>query len=149
VRADLDNHLYRTVCHHRRAAGPRRGPGRRPKLTDPELVCLAVAQVLLGFGSVRRWRRFASRRLGQLFAYLPTASAYNRRFVGPGRWSPGTPRRPHLAGLWVRFGQRLLALATGIWWNWEIGAADKGRVPQSGGNEGVVVNLSDGARAGR
>jgi hypothetical protein len=30
-----------------------------------------------------------------------------------------------LAGVWVRVGQRLLALATGIWWNWEIGAADK------------------------
>jgi hypothetical protein len=25
----------------------------------------------------------------------------------------------------------------------------RGRVPLSGGNEGVVVNLSDGARAGR
>ena len=30
-----------------------------------------------------------------------------------------------LAGVWVRVAQRLLALATGIWWNWEIGAADK------------------------
>jgi hypothetical protein len=27
-------------------------------------------------------------------------------------------------------------------------AASGGRVPWSGGNEGVVVNLSDGARAG-
>jgi hypothetical protein len=29
-----------------------------------------------------------------------------------------------LAGVWVRVTQRLLALATGIWWNREIGAAD-------------------------
>jgi hypothetical protein len=43
------------------------------------LVCLAVAQVLLGFGSERRWLRFAGCRLGHLFPYLPTPSAYNRR----------------------------------------------------------------------
>jgi hypothetical protein len=30
-----------------------------------------------------------------------------------------------LAGVWVRVAQRLLALAAGIWWNWEIGASDK------------------------
>jgi hypothetical protein len=30
-----------------------------------------------------------------------------------------------LAGVWVRVAQRLLALAAAIWWNWEIGAADK------------------------
>jgi hypothetical protein len=59
--------------------GPRSGPGRRPKLSDAELVCLAVAQVLLGCNSERRWLRFADRRLGHLFPYLPTPSAYNRR----------------------------------------------------------------------
>ena len=30
-----------------------------------------------------------------------------------------------LAGVYVRIAQRLLALATAIWWNWEIGALDK------------------------
>jgi hypothetical protein len=30
-----------------------------------------------------------------------------------------------LAGVFVRVPQRLLALAGGIWWNWEIGAPDK------------------------
>ena len=30
-----------------------------------------------------------------------------------------------LAGVYVRIAQRLLALAAAIWWNWEIGAADK------------------------
>jgi hypothetical protein len=39
----------------------------------------AVAQVLLGCGSERRWLRFAGQRLGHLFPYLPTPSAYNRR----------------------------------------------------------------------
>jgi hypothetical protein len=45
----------------------RRGRGRRPRLSDAELVCLAVAQVLLGFHVEYRWIRFAthphSRRL--------------------------------------------------------------------------------------
>jgi hypothetical protein len=85
VRADLDTlciALYVTVDE---LFGPRRGPGRKPKLSDAELVCLAVAQVLLGFGSERRWLRFAGQRLGHLFPYLPTASAYNRRLrrAGP------------------------------------------------------------------
>ena len=30
-----------------------------------------------------------------------------------------------LAGVWVGVGQRLLALAAAIWWNWEIGAPDQ------------------------
>ena len=79
MHADLDTlviALYVTIDEQ---LGPRRGPGRPPRLTDAELVCLAVAQVLLGFGSERRWLRFATRRLGHLFPYLPTASAYNRR----------------------------------------------------------------------
>ncbi len=38
-----------------------------------------MAQVLLGFDTERRWLRFASQRLGHLFPYLPTPSAYNRR----------------------------------------------------------------------
>ena len=65
--------------------GPRTGPGRRPKLSDAELVCLAIAQVLLGCNSERRWLRLAGQRLGHLFPYLPTASAYNRRLrrAGP------------------------------------------------------------------
>jgi hypothetical protein len=79
VHADLDTlvvALYVTVDD---LLGPRQGPGRRPKLSDAELVCLAVAQVLLGCWSERRWLRMANRRLGHLFPYLPTPSAYNRR----------------------------------------------------------------------
>jgi Transposase DDE domain len=79
VHADLDTLVIALYVTIDELLGPRRGPGRRPKLSDPELICLAVAQVLLGFGSERRWLGFAGRRLGHLFPYLPTASAYNRR----------------------------------------------------------------------
>jgi Transposase DDE domain len=57
----------------------RRGPGRRPKLSDAELVCLAVAQVLLGYDSERRWLRAVGDRLGHLFPYVCGQAAYNRR----------------------------------------------------------------------
>ena len=85
MHADLDTlvvALYVTIDD---LLGPRTGPGRPPKLSDAELVCLAVAQVLLGFDTERRWLRFASQRLGHLFPYLPTPSAYNRRLrrAGP------------------------------------------------------------------
>jgi hypothetical protein len=79
VHADLDTlvtALYVTIDD---LFGPRHGPGRKPKLSDAELVCLAVAQVLLGFDTERRWLRFAGQRLGHMFPYLPTPSAYNRR----------------------------------------------------------------------
>ena len=58
---------------------PRRGPGRRPTLSDAELVCLAVAQVLLGYRSERRWLRAVAGRLGHLFPYVCGQAAYNRR----------------------------------------------------------------------
>ena len=58
---------------------PRRGPGRRPRLSDAELVCLAVAQVLLGYDSERRWLRAVNGRLGHLFPYVCGQAAYNRR----------------------------------------------------------------------
>jgi hypothetical protein len=36
-----------------------RRPGHPARLSQPELVCLAVAQALLGFHSEHRWIRFA------------------------------------------------------------------------------------------
>jgi len=53
--------------------------GRPPQLTDSELVCLAVAQALLGYHSESRWLRAARRRLGHLFPYLPKQPGYNKR----------------------------------------------------------------------
>jgi hypothetical protein len=58
---------------------PRRGPGHPPKLADSELICLAVAQVLLGYRSERRWLRAVTTRLGHLFPYVCGQAAYNRR----------------------------------------------------------------------
>jgi len=50
-----------------------------PKLTDAELVTLAVLQALLGFCSEARWLRYAHAHLGQLFPYLPQQPGYNKR----------------------------------------------------------------------
>jgi hypothetical protein len=57
----------------------RSGPGRRPKITDAELIALAIAQVFLDCPSERRFLRFARERLGHLFPYIPGQPAYNRR----------------------------------------------------------------------
>ena len=59
-------------------AGIRR-VGRPPQLTDSELVCLAVAQVLLGYASESHWLRAARRRLDHLFPHLPKQPGYNKR----------------------------------------------------------------------
>jgi hypothetical protein len=53
--------------------------GRPPKLSDAELLTLAVAQVLLGFRSETRWLRFVPRALPAAFPYLPRQSGYNKR----------------------------------------------------------------------
>jgi len=59
---------------------PRRPRARRnPKITDAELVCLAVAQILLDIPSERRFLRFAMCRLGHLFPYLPKQPGYSKR----------------------------------------------------------------------
>ena len=53
--------------------------GLQPRLTDAELVTLAVMQALLGFTSESRWIRHARACLGHLFPYLPGQPGYNRR----------------------------------------------------------------------
>ena len=45
----------------------RSGPGQRPEVTDAELVCVAVAQVLLRFDGERHWLRAAPRQVGTCF----------------------------------------------------------------------------------
>jgi hypothetical protein len=59
--------------------GGRTRTGRPPKLSDAELLTLAVAQVLLGFRSEARWLRFVPRALPGAFPYLPGQSGYNKR----------------------------------------------------------------------
>ena len=53
--------------------------GITPKLTDAELVTLAVMQALLGFTSESRWLRHARAHLGHLFPCLPLQPGYNKR----------------------------------------------------------------------
>ncbi|WP_232524229.1 hypothetical protein [Nocardiopsis gilva] len=55
-----------------------RTPGPSRLLTDAELVCVAIAQVLLGCDSERRWMRTAPTRIDHLFPRLPGQSEYNR-----------------------------------------------------------------------
>ncbi|MEV6319850.1 IS982 family transposase [Nocardia sp. NPDC051787] len=53
--------------------------GFAPRLTDAELVTLAVMQSLLGFTSETRWLRFARTHLRHMFRYLPKQPGYNKR----------------------------------------------------------------------
>ncbi|MCF6429268.1 MULTISPECIES: IS982 family transposase [Amycolatopsis] len=53
--------------------------GRPPRLSDAELLTLAVAQVLLGVRSEARWLRFVPRHVPGAFPYLPGQSGYNKR----------------------------------------------------------------------
>ncbi len=62
----------------------RSGPGQRPEVTDAELVCLAVAQVLLRFDDERHWLRAAVSRVGHLFPRLLRQSEYNYRVRAAG-----------------------------------------------------------------
>jgi len=64
------------------ALGSRRGPGRPLEVTDAELVCLAVAQVLLRYNDERHWLRAAPHRVGHLFPRLLSQSEYNQRLKG-------------------------------------------------------------------
>jgi hypothetical protein len=57
----------------------RSGPGQRPEVTDAELACLAVAQVLLRYDDERHWLRAAASRVGHLFPRLLGQSEYNQR----------------------------------------------------------------------
>jgi hypothetical protein len=53
--------------------------GISPRLSDAELVTLAVMQALLGYTSESRWLRHARSHLGHLFPYLPHQPGYNKR----------------------------------------------------------------------
>lgn len=57
----------------------RRRFGRPPLISDSELICLAIAQVLLDCPNERRFLRLASQRLGHLFPYIPGQSGFNKR----------------------------------------------------------------------
>ena len=58
--------------------------GIGPRLSDAELVTLAVMQALLGFSSEARWLRHARAHLRHLFPYLPQQPGYNKRLRAAG-----------------------------------------------------------------
>jgi len=65
-------------------ANPQQAPARpqvgiAPRISDAELVTLAVMQALLGYVSEARWLRFAGAGLTHLFPYLPEQPGYNKR----------------------------------------------------------------------
>ena len=86
VTTDLDTlltALYVLIDDHV-IPSARRRPGRPVKLSDAELVCLAVAQVLLGARSEHHWLRVCRARLGHLFPYLPKQPGYHKRLKAAG-----------------------------------------------------------------
>jgi hypothetical protein len=99
VDADLDTlatALYVTIDDLLQQA-PHLAPWRprvgiAPKLSDAELVTLAVMQALLGFVSEARWLRYAGRHLRHLFPYLPGQSGYNKRLRRTGELLSATIR---------------------------------------------------------
>ena len=72
-----------------------------PKLSDAELITLAVLQALAGFVSETRWLRYARDHLRHLFPYLPRQSGYNKRL--------------RAAGHQLKAMIRLLAVASAAW----------------------------------
>ena len=92
-----------------RPGGQRRGPGRPAVVSDAELVCLAVAQVLLSYNDEHHWLRAAPSRVGHLFPRLLSQPAYNRRLRAVAdlmdaalRWLADTLRPPpNCCGCWM------------------------------------------------
>ncbi len=142
MRTDLDTlliALYVLVDDHVIAPQDRR-PGRPKQLSDAELVCLAVAQVLLGARSEHHWLRLCYGRLGHLFPYRPKQPGYHKRLKAAApllcktmlhlarlcpSWADRHGGRTP-SGVIARVAQRLLALAAVIWHNWKIDAPVKG-----------------------
>jgi hypothetical protein len=100
--------------------------GFAPKLTDAELVTLAVLQALLGYCSDARWLRYARAHLGQLFPYLPKQPGYNKRL--------------RAAADLIRHLIRVLATDTS-WWTDDVWVADS--TPVECGRSTQTVHRSE------
>lgn len=84
MRADLDTLLIAVYCaacslFPAPPAEQKRRRGRPQKISDNELICLMVAQMLLGIPSERRFLPIAGWRLLHLFPTLPSQTSYNER----------------------------------------------------------------------
>ena len=53
--------------------------GYPPRISDAELIALAVMETLLGYTSERRFLRYAHKHLTSIFPYIPQQSGYNKR----------------------------------------------------------------------
>ena len=89
---DLDTlatRLYVTIddalIDHPQWAPERPAVGIAPKLTDAELVTLAVIQALLGFTSEAQFIRHAQAHLRPWFPYVPDRPGYNKRLRRSGQ----------------------------------------------------------------
>ena len=86
MHADLDDLLTALYVLVDDLLPTRRGAGRRPRISDAELITLAVAQILLRCHSERRFLRLARKLLFRLFPYSPkqpaTRSGCGRRRRG-------------------------------------------------------------------
>jgi Transposase DDE domain len=108
VHADLDSLLTALYVLADDLLPARTGAGRRPRITDAELIALAVAQIVLQCHSERRFLRLARRRLSHLFPYIPKQPGYNKRLR---RLAPQICMViGHLARISPSFGDRLRLL---------------------------------------
>lgn len=57
----------------------RPGVGIAPRLSDAELLTMAVLQALLGFANEAQWIRYARQHLAALFPYIPARPGYDKR----------------------------------------------------------------------
>ncbi len=80
--------------------------GIAPRLTDVELVTLAMMQAMLGFTSEAKWLRRARAHLRHLFPYLPKQPGYNKRL--------------RKAAELLRRVTPLLATDTSVWSDWIV-----------------------------
>jgi hypothetical protein len=78
MHADLDTLCTVVYCTADDLLPEKRRNARR-LTTDAEIVTLAVAQVLMGISSDRRFLRTARRQIGHLFPHLPSQDAYHKR----------------------------------------------------------------------
>jgi len=79
VTTDLETLLTALYVKVDDEIGGTRWMGTPPLLSDSELVCLAVAQALLGCHSEARWLRYANKHLSGMFPYLPQRPGCSKR----------------------------------------------------------------------
>jgi len=79
VHADLDALLTALYVLVHDSLPKRRGCGRPPRTDDAEIICLAVAQILLDHPCDRRFLAVAGYRLGHLFPCIPKQPGYHKR----------------------------------------------------------------------